>query len=322
MFEIRWGDFLSKRIVVALGGNAIKRPEDRGTIEEQLGAVFKTCDELAKMIREGYKIVVTHGNGPQVGALLIQNEEAKEKAPQMPLDVCGAESQAFIGYMIQQTLRNKLKKIGISKDIATVITQVKVDPDDPAFEKPTKPVGPFYTEEQAEKLRREKGYVIRKIEKKRYRRVVPSPEPKSIVEIGAIQKLVEADGIVIASGGGGVPVVERDDGTLQGVEAVIDKDLAGEILAQEIRADIMLFLTNVQGVAINYGKPGQRFLDRMTVEEAKDYLVQGEFPPGTMGPKMEAAIRFLESGGEKAVVSSLEDAFEALEGRAGTTITR
>ena len=313
---------MSKRIVVALGGNAIKGPEDRGTVEEQLDAVSKTCDDLVKMIREGHKIVITHGNGPQVGALLIQNEEAKDKVPQMPLDVCGAESQALIGYMIQQTLRNKLKKIGISKDIATVITQVKVDPDDPAFGKPTKPVGPFYTEEQAEKLRREKGYVIRKIEKKRYRRVVPSPEPKSIVEIGAIQKLVEASVIVIASGGGGVPVVERDDGRLEGVEAVIDKDLAGEILAREIKAEIMLFLTNVQGVAINYGKPGQRFLDRMTLEEAENYLIQGEFPPGTMGPKIEAAIRFLESGGEKVVVSSLEDAFEALEGKAGTTITR
>ena len=313
---------MSKRIVVALGGNAIKRPEDRGTIEEQLDAVSKTCDELLKMIRKGHKIVITHGNGPQVGALLIQNEEAREKVPQMPLDVCGAESQALIGYMIQQTLRNKLEKIGLVKDIATVITQVKVDPDDPAFEKPTKPVGPFYTEEQAEKLQREKGYVIRKIEKERYRRVVPSPEPKSIVEIGAIQKLVEVGVIVIASGGGGVPVVERDDGTLQGVEAVIDKDLAGEILAREIKADIMLFLTNIQGVAINYGKAGQRYLDRMTLEEAKRYLKEGEFPTGTMGPKIEAAIRFLESGGEKAVVSPLENAFEALEGKAGTTITR
>jgi len=313
---------LGKVIVVALGGNAIKRPEDRGTIEEQLDAVSKTCDELVKMIREGYKIVITHGNGPQVGALLIQNEEAKEKVPQMPLDVCGAESQAFIGYMLQQTLRNKLKETGISKEIATVVTQVKVDPHDPAFEKPTKPVGPFYTEKQAQKLRSEKGYVIRKIEKNRYRRVVPSPKPKSIVEIRAIQRLVEADAIVIASGGGGVPVVERDKGTLQGVEAVIDKDLAGEILAREIKADIILFLTNVQGVAINYGKPGQRFLHRITVEEAKRYLTEGEFPPGTMGPKIEAAIRFLESGGEKAIVSSLEDAFQALEGRAATTITR
>jgi carbamate kinase len=238
----------------------------------------------------------------------------------MPLDVCGAESQAFIGYMIQQTLRNKLEEIGIRKDVATVITQVKVDPDDPAFEKPTKPVGPFYTERQAEKLRREKGYVIRRIEEGRYRRVVPSPEPKSIVELGAIQKLVDAGVVVIASGGGGVPVVEGDDRRLQGVEAVIDKDLASEILAREIKAEVMLFLTNVPGVAVNYGKPAQRFLDRMTLEEARSYLAKGEFPAGTMGPKIRAAIRFLESGGEKAVVSSLGEAFEALNGRAGTTI--
>jgi carbamate kinase len=312
---------LSKRIVVALGGNAIKRPEDKGTIEEQSDAVSKTCDELVKMIRKGNKLVITHGNGPQVGALLIQNEEAKEKVPQMPLDVCGAESQALIGYVIQQTLRNKLKKIGISRDIVTIVTQVKVNPDDAAFEKPTKPVGPFYTERQAEKLQREKRYLIKKIEKERYRRVVPSPRPKGIVEIGAIQRLVDAGVIVVASGGGGVPVVERNDGMLQGVEAVIDKDLAAEILAQEIKAEIILFLTNVQGVAINYGRPGQRFLDGMTLEEARRYLREGEFPLGTMGPKIEAAIRFLESGGEKAVVSSLEDAFEALNGRAGTTIT-
>jgi carbamate kinase len=313
---------LSKRIVVALGGNAIKRPEDRGTIEEQLNAVSKTCNELLKMIKEGHRIVITHGNGPQVGALLIQNEEAKYKVPQMPLDICGAESQALIGYMIQQTLHNKLKEIGINKDIATVITQVKAGADDPAFKEPTKPIGPFYTEEQAEKLRREKGYAIRQIEKKKYRRVVPSPEPKDIIEISAIQRLVEAGVIVIASGGGGVPVVERDNRRLEGVEAVIDKDLAGEILAREIKADIMLFLTNVQGVAINYGKPDQKFLNRITLKEARNYLAQGEFPPGTMGPKITAAIRFLESGGEKAVVSSLEDAFEALEERAGTIITR
>ena len=306
---------------MALGGNAIKRPEDEGTIEEQLDAVSRTCDELVKMIREGQKVVITHGNGPQVGALLIQNEETKEKVPQMPLDVCGAQSQALIGYMIQQTLRNKLRKIGINKDIVAVITQVKVDQDDPAFERPTKPVGPFYTKKQAEKLQREKGYVSREIEKDAYRRVVPSPEPKSIVEIGVLQSLVDAGVIVIASGGGGVPVVKRDDEELQGVEAVIDKDLAAEILARELDAEVMLFLTNVQGVAISFNESDQRFLDRMTVKEAKHYLMDDEFPSGTMGPKIEAAIRFLESGGEKAVISSLESAFEALCERAGTTIT-
>jgi carbamate kinase len=202
------------------------------------------------------------------------------------------------------------------------VTQIKVDVDDPAFKKPTKPVGPFYTEEQADKLRREKEYVIREIEKSKYRRVVPSPAPRDVVEIGAIRKLMEAGVIVVASGGGGVPLVEGDDGVLCGVEAVIDKDLAGELLARKIAADIMLFLTNVQGIAVNYGKPGQRFLDHITLEEAKRHLENGEFPPGTMGPKIEAAIRFLEFGGEKAVVSSVEDAFEALNGTAGTTITR
>ena len=311
---------MNERIVVALGGNAIKRPEDEGTIGEQLDAVSRTCDELVKMIRKGHGIVITHGNGPQVGALLIQNEEARGKVPQMPLDVCGAKSQALIGYMIQQTLHNKLSEIGIHKDIATVITQVKVDPNDPAFENPTKPVGPFYTERQAETLRREKAYVIRKVDKDRYRRVVPSPNPKGIVEIGTVKRLVNAGVIVIASGGGGVPVVESPNGALHGVEAVIDKDLAAEILAHELGAEIMLFLTNVQGVAVNYGKTDERFLDKMTPEEAKKHLIQGEFPSGSMGPKIEAAVRFLESGGERAVISSLEDAFEALNGRVGTTI--
>ena len=202
-----------------------------------------------------------------------------------------------------------------------MVTQIQVDPGDPAFKEPTKPVGPFYTEEQAETLRREKGYVCREIEKGLYRRVVPSPEPISIVEIGVLQRMVDAGVIVIASGGGGVPVVKRDDGALQGVEAVIDKDLAAEILARKLDAEVMLFLTNVQGVALNYNESNQRFLDRMTLEEAKRYLEDDEFPSGTMGPKIEAAVRFLEADGEKAVISCLEDAFEALCGRAGTTIT-
>ncbi len=298
------------------------RPEGRGTIQEQLDAVSGTCQELVKIVSGGHQVIITHGNGPQVGALLIQNEEAREEIPPRPLDVCVAETQAWIGYMIQQILGNKLKAEGISRGIVTVITQVKVDSNDPAFQNPTKPVGPFYTREEAEKLRREKGYVMKEIERMKYRRVVPSPEPKSIVEIAAIRRLVEAGFLVIASGGGGIPVVEGRDGTLQGREAVIDKDLVGQILAQEIGAQILLFLTNVPGVAIDYGEKEERFLDELTLKEAKRYLAEGEFPPGTMGPKIEAAIRFLESGGKKAVVSLLENGFEALNGRAGTTITR
>ena len=316
---------MGKRVLVALGGNALKKPDGPGTYEEQLEAVRRTAEQLAEMVARGYELVITHGNGPQVGYLLIQQEEGLRRGvPAQPLDVLNAMTQGQIGYMLQQALQNALRARGIDRPVVTVVTQVLVRPDDPNFENPTKPVGPFYTKEEAERLAREKGYVMRKVRpvgEKCYRRVVPSPEPLAIIEGGAIRAMVDMGMIVIASGGGGVPVVERD-GRLEGVEAVIDKDLAGEKLAEVVGADILLILTDVRKVKLNYGQPDERDIDAMSVEEARRYMAEGHFPPGSMGPKVEACIRFLEQGGELAIIAHLEEALEALEGRAGTLIHR
>jgi len=313
-----------KTIVIALGGNTIKRAEERGTAEEQFRNVRKTCKQILEIIKRGYKVVITHGNGPQAGNLLIQQEEANEIVPPQPLDVVGAMTQGQIGYMLQQTLINYLRQAGLNIPVVTVLTQVLVDKDDPDFKDPSKPVGPFYTKEEAERLAKKKSYVIKKVRpvgEKKYRRVVPSPDPIAIVENNAIKGLVDAGAIVIASGGGGIPVT-ISDGSLRGVEAVIDKDLAGEKLAEAVNADIFLILTDVEKVKLNYGKPNERGLDRMTLTEAKGYLKEGHFLPGSMEPKIRACVRFLESSGEKAIITSLDKATEALEGKAGTLISK
>ncbi len=310
-------------IVIALGGNAI-----RGTIEEQRAAVERSCAQIARIIAEGYRVVLTHGNGPQVGNLLIQQEAAAQLVPPMPLDVCGAMTQGQLGYLIQQKLQEELAELGLPRPVATVITQVLVDERDPAFQEPTKPIGPFYDEARAEELRRQ-GYVIKKVanSERGWRRVVPSPEPVEILEEAAIRALLEAGQIVIACGGGGIPVVrirrgggEGEGGHLEGVAAVIDKDLASALLAIRLGAEVLLELTDVEFVALNYGTPEQIDLHRLTVEEAKRYLREGHFPPGSMGPKVEAAIRFLEGGGRRAIITSLERGYSALLGEAGTEI--
>jgi len=314
---------MHKRVLVALGGNAIKRAEELGTYEEQLRNIYKTCIELAKIIEMGYDIVITHGNGPQIGNLLIQQEAAAKEVPPQPLDVLGAMTQGHIGYLIQRTLKNIFKKRGIKREVATIITQVEVDKNDPAFKNPTKPIGPFYNEKEAEEKIR-MGMIMRKVkvgEGKTYRRVVPSPEPIRILEGKVIKKLVDEGVIVIASGGGGIPVtLENDEYT--GMEAVIDKDLASEKLAEIINADILLILTDVEKVKLNFGKPDEVDIDEMTIEEAKRYYEDGHFPPGSMGPKIQACIRFIEWGGELAIITSLEKAAEALEGKTGTRIYR
>ena len=316
---------MGKRVLVALGGNAIKKADEIGTYEQQLKAVRKTAEQLAEMVARGYELVITHGNGPQVGNLLIQQEEGVRRGvPPQPLDVLNAMTQGQIGYMLQQSLQNALRARGISRPVVTVVTQVLVRPDDPDFRDPSKPVGPFYTREEAEKLAREKGYRIKKVKptgEKAYRRVVPSPDPIAIVEGDAIRSMVDTGMIVIASGGGGIPVVE-EGGSLRGVEAVIDKDLAGEKLAEVVGADVLLILTDVRKVKLNFGRPDERDIDEMTIEEARRYMAEGHFPPGSMGPKVEACIRFLEAGGELAIVAHLDEALEALEGRAGTRIYR
>jgi carbamate kinase len=314
---------MHKRVLVALGGNAIKKAEELGTYEEQLRNIYKTCIELTKIIEMGYDIVITHGNGPQIGNLLIQQEAAAKEVPPQPLDVLGAMTQGHIGYLLQRTLKNIFKKRGLKKEVATIITQVEVDKNDPAFKNPTKPIGPFYDEKEAEEKIR-MGMIIRKVkvgEGKTYRRVVPSPEPIRILEGKVIKKLVDEGIIVIASGGGGIPVtLENDEYT--GVEAVIDKDLASEKLAEIINADILLILTDVEKVKLNFGKPDEVDIDEMTIEEAKRYYEEGHFPPGSMGPKIQACIRFIEWGGELAIITSLEKAAEALEGKTGTRIYR
>jgi len=310
-----------ERVVIALGGNAIKEPEARGTAEEQGAAVARSCAEIAEIVAAGYRVVLTHGNGPQVGNLLIQQEAAAKLVPPMPLDLCGAMTQGQIGYLIQQKLGERLLAKGISAPVVTVITQVLVHEDDPAFQNPQKPIGPFYTEERARELL-EHGYVMKRVVSaaRGWRRVVPSPDPKEIVELETIRALVAAGGIVIACGGGGIPVVRRD-GKLEGIAAVIDKDLASALLAKQLGAEVLLNLTDVANVALNYGTPEQVDLRRLSLVEAKRYLAEGHFPPGSMGPKVEAAIRFLEDGGRRAIIASLGQAYRALQGLTGTEIT-
>lgn len=310
-------------VVVALGGNAILQTNQQGTIEEQLANVEKTCAQLAELVAQGHKIIVTHGNGPQVGNILLQNEEAYKAAgiPPMPLDVCGAESQGLIGYMLQRTLGNELRKLNIRKDVVTLVTQVLVDLNDPAFKNPSKPIGPFYTEARAKKLMAQRGYIMKEDANRGWRRVVPSPDPKGIVERDTIRDLVESGRVVICSGGGGIPVIRTGDGSLVGVEAVIDKDLAGQRLATDLGASTFLILTDVEQVVLNFGRPDQKPIGIATVVEMRKWQAEGHFRPGSMGPKVEAAVRFVEAGGNRAVITSLDNARRALEGT-GTHIIR
>lgn len=308
------------RIVVALGGNAILQPKQKGTAQEQMENVRHTCRQIAKMIKAGYEVVITHGNGPQVGAIMIQNELGSSQVPAMPMDVCGAESQGMIGYMISQNLRNAFLEEGIQKEVACVVTQVEVDPSDPSFKNPTKPVGPFYTEEEARRRMEATGEVWVEDAGRGWRRVVPSPQPKAIVEKEVIKAMVEGGVVVIASGGGGIPVVRDESGKLHGVEAVIDKDLAGEKLAETVGADILLILTDVPKVAINFRQPNEKWLDVVDVPTMRALQREGHFKSGSMGPKVEAVLRFVEWGGKKGIIASLNEALEALEGKAGTHV--
>lgn len=309
-----------KKIVIALGGNALQDGNKDATAEAQLEIVRETVKHLADIIEDGNMVTITHGNGPQVGRIVIQNELASEVTPAMPFDVCGAMSQGMIGYHMQQALGDEMRKRGIKKPVATVVTQVVVDKEDPAFEKPTKPIGPFYSKEEADKISQEKGYKMIEDSGRGYRRVVASPQPKRIVEIETIKTLIEKDNVVITVGGGGIPVIE-EEGMLKGVAAVIDKDLASQRLAEDIDADILIVLTAVEKVAINFGKPNQKNLDRVSTEEMKKYAEEGHFAPGSMLPKVLAAIRFVESRpGRKAIITSLEKAKDAIKGLSGTII--
>ena len=308
------------KIVVALGGNAILQPGQKGTFEEQLANVQTACEQVVQLVEAGYQVAIVHGNGPQVGNIIVQNDMAKESVPPMPLFVLGSESQGMIGYMIQSCVLKALKARGLDKKVATVVTQVEVDENDKAFSNPTKPVGMFFSEEEAKKAMAEKGEHWVEDAGRGWRKVVASPQPKSIVEKDVINLLVEQGVIVISAGGGGIPVVRTESG-YRGVEAVIDKDLAAERLASELSADCLMILTDVSNVMLNYRQPDEKKLGQVSLDEMEKYMAEGHFKAGSMKPKVDACIRFVRSSGKKAIITSLAQAAEAAEGKAGTTVS-
>lgn len=310
-----------ERIVIALGGNALQAAGLPPTAECQLGVIKKTCEYIAKIVEKDYEIALVHGNGPQVGRMLLAFETAKDVTPPMPFDVCGAMSQGYIGYHLQQSMYQALLKINNDKPVVTVVTQVVVDQNDSGFKNPTKPIGPFYSEEEAKKISAEKNYIMKEDAGRGWRRVVASPIPKQIVEIDIIKKLWDS-AIVISAGGGGIPVIELEDGSYDGIEAVIDKDYAAELLAEQIGVDKLLILTEVEKVSLNFNKPDQIDLDKLTAEEAENYVAENHFAAGSMLPKIQAAVKFVKSGvGKTAIITSLYKAIDALEGKTGTHIT-
>lgn len=310
------------RIVIALGGNALEEPGQRASYESEEVNVKRACSQMLEIIEHGHQLVITHGNGPQVGYLELQ-QASVPNAPVQPLHVLGAMTQGEIGYLIQRELGNLLRSKSIRRRVVSVVTQTLVDKDDPAFRAPSKPIGPVYDEPGAAK-QTARGYVMRKLVLKGgsgFRRIVPSPEPIRILEAELISSLAETGSIVIASGGGGIPVIQKPNGDLEGVDAVIDKDLSAEKLAEAVGADLLLILTNVDRVKLDYGKPGERDVESMTVAEAKKRMEEGQFAPGSMGPKVLACVRYAEWGGRPGIITSLERAILALDGKDGTRIT-
>ncbi|MBN1541305.1 carbamate kinase [candidate division KSB1 bacterium] len=308
--------------VIALGGNAITREFEEGDIYQQFANTRRALIGVADLIERGYRVAVTHGNGPQVGHALIRVEETRHIVPPVPLGVLVADLEGGMGYMIEQTLQNKLKLRGIRRDVITLLSQVVVDKDDHSILNPTKFVGPFYKKEDVERLERERGYMIKEDPGRGYRRVVPSPLPRRIVEAMIIKRLVHDGVVVITVGGGGIPVYVESDGRLEGVDAVIDKDRASAILAKEIEADELYILTAVDKVALNYGTPQETPLDLLTVSQARRYLDEQQFPAGSMGPKIEAAIDFIAAGGKRVIISSVERMPDAIQGRTGTVMVK
>jgi carbamate kinase len=306
-----------KLALIAIGGNSIIKSGQRGTIEEQFENIEETCRSIVQLVLRGYRVIITHGNGPQVGAQLLRSELAAHQVYTHPLDVCVADTQGSMGYMIQNSLQRALDDNNRNDEVGSVVTQVVVDENDPAFENPTKPVGPFYTEDEAREKTERLGWQMVEDASRGYRRVVASPKPLEIVEDRMIKAAVEDDIIVIAVGGGGVPVVRRND-RLYGIEAVIDKDRASSILAQALEADLFVISTDTEKVCLNFKKPGQRELDSVKIAEAKRYMEEGHFPPGNMGPKIEAVISYLEAGGKHAIITSPEQLGRAIDGETGT----
>ena len=314
-------DTALSKIVIALGGNALQSKNSAPTAEGQLEVVKQTCEHIAEISASGYELAIVHGNGPQVGRILLASETARDIVPVMPFDVCGAMSQGYIGYHIQQALRYALARRNLNVPVVSLVTQMVVERNDPAFKNPTKPIGGFYTKEEADEVVAAKGYTVKEDAGRGYRRVVASPLPRRIVEIDEVKRLWD-DTIVITCGGGGIPVVENENGTLEGVAAVIDKDFAAELLAEQVDADALMILTEVEKVAINWGKPNQESLDHMSLAEAARYCEEGHFAPGSMLPKVQAAMKFVRTNpGKKAIISSLDKAIDALNGKTGTVIT-
>ena len=314
-----------KPIVVALGGNAITREFEEGNIPQQFENTRRSLTHIIDLLKEGYNMVITHGNGPQVGNALIRVEESRHLVPPLPLGIIVADLQGGMGYMIEQCLINKMHDMGVKRQVATLVTQVLVDKDDPSINNPTKFVGPFFKKEQVKELEEKRGWVMKEDKGRGYRRVVPSPIPRGVVEKDIIKHLVDTGVVVIAAGGGGIPVYidhTRHEGWLEGVDAVIDKDLASAVLGLEIGAEKLIIITGVEKVALKFGTPQQIDLDRLTVSEAKKYMAQGEFPKGSMGPKIQAAINFIEGGGKEVIITSIEKTSQALKGNAGTRILK
>ncbi len=311
-----------KKAVIAVGGNSLIKDKDHQTVHDQYLAVCETVHHVTAMIGKGYNVIMTHGNGPQVGFILRRSELASKELHEVPLDSCGADTQGAIGYQIQQAFHNEFIKQNIIKDCVTVVTQVLVDKDDPAFKNPTKPIGSFMPKEEADKRVASEGWNVKEDAGRGYRRVVASPMPKRIVEIDAIKKLVDSNFLVVAVGGGGIPVLEDEKGNLKGTAAVIDKDFASALLAAEVKADVFIITTGVEKVCVNYNKPDQKTIDKMTMAEAEKYMAEGQFPAGSMGPKIQAAIMFLKNGGEKVIITSPEFIGKAVNGETGTHITK
>jgi len=305
--------------VLAVGGNSLIRSKDMSTFADQLAAAAVTCRQIADLVQAGNEVVVTHGNGPQVGFILIRSHLARNRLPEIPFDACNAQTQAEIGYMLQQSLGNEFSRRGVNRPVVTVVTQVVVEARDPAFRNPSKPVGPFYTKAEAARLEKEQGWTVREDAGRGFRRLVPSPQPVDVVERGQIECLLKSGAVVVACGGGGIPVVRRD-GRLTGVAAVIDKDLASSLMAREIGARRLIISTAVEQVYLNYGQPDQRPIREAGAAEMKRHLAAGQFPAGSMGPKIEAAIDFLGHGGKEVIITDPEHIAGALSGRTGTRI--
>jgi carbamate kinase len=323
MMEKTMSENRKKIAVVAIGGNSLIKDKDSKTVEDQYEAARETTLHIADMIEAGWEVAIGHGNGPQVGFILRRSEIAAkvEGMHEVPLDVCGADTQGAIGYALQQTLQNELYRRGIKKSCATVITQVLVDKDDPAFKAPSKPIGSFMDNEEAQRRAEELGWSMVEDAGRGFRRVVASPLPKEVVELDSVKTLIKAGTVVITVGGGGIPVIEESEGQYKGVAAVIDKDFASSLLAQEINADLFLISTAVEKVALNFAKPDEKWIDRMTLAEAKQYLAEGShFAKGSMAPKVEAIVWFLENGGKQAIITNPENIGRALKGETGTWI--